>query len=232
MAEADQLILDLPVATSRARGDFLVAPSNALAFRTVETWPDWPGGKLLVTGPTGAGKSHLAALWQERSGARLLTPDDLDRADAGALAREPVLFEDAEQVAGHALREEALFHLYNALHSAGLSLMLTAPSPPRDWGLSLPDLQSRLRAIATVRIDPPDDALLAAVLVKLFADRQIAVPPNVITFLTPRMERSLATAARLVEAIDTLALTEKRDVTRRLAARALEALDNAADPGA
>ena len=232
MSAPEQLTFALPVAENRARGDFFVAPSNALAFQMLENWHDWPGGKLILIGPQGAGKSHLAAIWQASAQARALTPDRLAGADIAALAAGNVLLDDAEELAGNPASEEALFHLHNALQARGNALLLCAASPPRDWPLSLADLRSRLDAMATCHIEPPDESLLAAVLVKLFADRQIAVPPNVIAYLTPRMERSLEAAARIVEMLDQLALAEKRDVSRALAARALERLDKARPAGA
>ena len=235
MPGPQQLTFALPVAEDRSRGAFFVAPSNALALRMLEEWQDWPAGKLILIGPQGAGKSHLAGIWQSSAGAQAIPPAALESADIAALATGNVLLDDAEQVAGEPAAEEALFHLFNALQAQGHALLLTARTPPRDWGLNLPDLQSRLSATATCRIGTPDQSLLAAVLVKQFADRQLVVPPNVISYLTPRMERSLDTAARLVAGIDRLALAEKRAVSRQLAARALaalEALDNAPEAGA
>ncbi len=232
MAAPTQLTFALPVAENRTRGDFFVAPSNALALQMLEEWQDWPAGKLILIGPEGAGKSHLAGIWQEAAGAVEITPGQLPGADIPALAAENVLLDDADHLAGTPAQEEALFHLHNALQARGRALLLTARTPPRDWPLTLPDLSSRLSAIATCRIGAPDQNLLAAVLVKHFTDRQLAVPPNVIAYLTPRMERSLAAARRIVAEIDQIALSEKRPVSRQLAARALERLDNTPAKGA
>ena len=232
MRKPEQLTFALPVAENRSRGDFFVAPSNALALRMIENWRDWPSGRLLLTGPEGAGKSHLARIWQAESGALALGPEALAGADIPALAARPVLIDDADRLAGDRALEEALFHLHNALGAAGPALLLTARTPPRDWPLILPDLASRLAAMPACRLQAPDESLLAAVLVKLFADRQLAAPPSTIAYLTPRMERSLAAAARIVAEIDRIALAEKREVGRRLAARVLEALDKDREPGA
>lgn len=232
MREPTQLTFTLPVVENRARGDFFVAPSNALAFQMLEEWQDWPARKLILIGPAGAGKSHLAAIWQESAGALEVTANTLRDADIPALAAQKVVVEDIDRLALDAHQQEALFHLHNALSAAGRALLLTARTPPRDWPLTLPDLQSRLAAIPTCRIGAPDESLLAAVLVKQFGDRQIAVPPNVITYLTSRMERSLATARNLVAMIDEIALSEKRAVSRKLAERVLETLDKAQGTGA
>jgi chromosomal replication initiation ATPase DnaA len=136
-----------------------------------------------------------------------------------------VVVEDAAEMAGLPAHEEALFHLINHMAAAGGHLLLTAQTPPRDWGLTLPDLLSRLQATAIARLDPPDDALLSAVLVKLFADRQIAVPANLIPYLTARMDRSIAAARHLVATLDARALALGRPITRALAAELLDSAD-------
>ncbi len=232
MPRPQQLTFSLPVAENRTRGDFFVAPSNALALQMVENWRDWPSGRLLLTGPEGAGKSHLADIWQAESGALALGPEALAGADIPALAARPVLIDDADRLAGDRALEEALFHLHNALAARGQGLLLTARTPPRDWPLILPDLASRLASMPACRLEAPDQALLGAVLVKLFADRQLVASPSTIAYLTQRMERSLAAATRIVAEMDRIALAEKREIGRRLAARVLEALDKDRKPGA
>ncbi len=214
-----QLIFDLPASETWARADFLVSPANAAALQAVDVWHDWPGGRLLLIGPAGSGKTHLAHIWAEMTSAIWLAPAELDDRLAAIPADACVLVEDAHQVAN--LTEPALFHLYNRLGPQG-RLMLTAPSAPRDWGLRLPDLLSRLQAIAIARLHTPDDALLAGVLVKLFADRQIVAQPNLIAYLLPRMERSIAAARTLVAALDARSLATQRPVTRTMAAEVLD----------
>lgn len=221
-----QLAFDLALRPSRGREDFYVAPANALALATLDHPESWPSGRMLLIGPEGAGKSHLAAIWAEENAAAIAPARSLCDADAPTLARQgAVVLEDAEAVAGDPGREEALFHLHNLMQAEGGRLLITAKAPPRDWGLGLPDLASRMAATASVRIEPPDDALLSAVLVKLFADRQLAVPAALIPWLVTRMDRSLAMARRLVAALDARALAEKRAITRPLAAQVLDSLD-------
>ena len=213
-----QLVLDLPVVETFRREDFFVSPANAAALAAVDGWPSWPGSKMLVIGPRGSGKTHLAHLWARATGATLVRGAALAEADIPSLtAAGPVVVEDAEAAAGIRAAEAAFFHLHNIV-TQGAALLVTAATPPRDWGLTLPDLASRLQAAPLTRIDPPDDALLSAVLVKLFADRQIAVPPNLIPYMVQRMERSLATARQLVATLDAVALAQGRPITRQLAA--------------
>lgn len=215
-----QLAFDLPSAEAMTRADFFVAPSNALALQTVEDWPNWPGRKLLLIGPEGSGKTHLARVWAEMTGALILPATALRAFDPTDLAATPVAVEDADQLDG---AEAELFHLHN-LVTQGASLLLTAQRPPRDWGLRLPDLISRLQAAPVARLDAPDDALLSAVLVKLFADRQVAVPANLIPYLVSRMPRSIGAARALVAALDAAALAGGRPITRALAAEVLDSL--------
>jgi len=218
---ARQLTFDLPGQPALGRGDFFVSPGNAAAVEAVQGWHDWPQGKLVLVGPQGAGKTHLAHVWAAICDARIVAAGDLAGADVAALAGGPVAVEDADGLAGDAAGEEALFHLHNMVLAQGQPLLITAQTPPARWGLTLPDLASRMQGSALVSLAAPDDALLAAVLVKLFSDRQIAVEPGVIGYLTDRMERSFAEAGRLVEALDRAALSEKRRITKVLARQVL-----------
>ena len=213
-----QLAFDLPVAETFRRDGFFISPTNAPALAALDGWRAWPGSKMLIVGPQGSGKTHLAHIWAKDTGATLVRGSSLADADIPSLtAAGPVAVEDAEAVAGNRAAEAAFFHLHNIV-TQGAALLVTSSTPPRDWGLTLPDLASRLQAAPLTRLDAPDDALLSAVLVKLFADRQIAVPPNLIPYMVQRMERSLNTARQLVAALDAVALAQGRPITRQLAA--------------
>ncbi len=214
-----QLVLDLPLREARGREAFFIAPANARAVAALDAWADWPQGKAVLCGPPGAGKSHLAQVWAMATGASVLPAADLAAAHLPGLATNAVAIEDADRISGdRAAAETALFHLHNLLAEAGRPLLVTAASPPRDWGLGLPDLASRMQAAPLIRLDPPDDTLLRAVLVKLFADRQVQVAPQVIDYLLPRMTRSLEAARALVADLDARALAEGRPITRAMAA--------------
>lgn len=218
-----QLAFDLPSQVHYRREDFFVSPANAGALAALDDWRGWPGGKMVLTGPPGAGKTHLARLWAAQTGAAVVSAADLADEDLPALAaRSPVAVEDADAIAGDRRAETRLFHLHNLLLPAG-RLLVTADRPVRDWGLVLPDLLSRMQAAGVARIDGPDDVLLSAVLVKLFADRQIAAPANLIPYLVARMDRSIAAARDLVAVLDARSLAAGRPVTRSLAAAVLGA---------
>lgn len=221
-----QLTLDLPIETRFGREDFLVSPSNADAFETFEGWPAWPDRVLLLLGPTGAGKSHLGTIWAARSHARILPASALAGADLSALAAEgPLLLEDVDSARGI---EAELFHLLNLVrNSANGWLVLTARAWPDGWGLRTPDLLSRLRLAPAVEIAEPDDALVRAVLVKHFIDRQLVVDTTVVEYLAMRIERSLDAARQVVEALDQEALTTGRRITRPMAGEVLRALETA-----
>ncbi|MFN4202797.1 MAG: chromosomal replication initiator DnaA [Tabrizicola sp.] len=213
-----QLAFDLPAAEAMTRDAFFVAPSNALALRTVEHWQDWPGRKLLILGPEGSGKTHLAHIWAAQAGAEILAAETLADTDLASLSGRPVVIEDANRIGA---AEALLFHLHN-LATSGAALLLTARTPPRDWGLALPDLLSRMQATQIARLEAPDDALLSAVLVKLFADRQVQVPANLIPYLVSRIPRSIGAARAVVAALDARALAEGRPITRALASGFLD----------
>jgi chromosomal replication initiation ATPase DnaA len=213
-----QHTLDLGVEPHYGRADFLVSDSNRAAFEWVERWPDWPARALVLHGPAGGGKTHLARLWCERAGAAMVTGEKLV-GDQHADLTGPVAVDDIERAA-----EEPLLHLYNSVLERGGSLLLTATAPPASLPSALADLASRLRSLPVAGIAPPDDALLAAVLVKHFADRQIRVAPGVVAYLVPRIERSFAMAAALAAALDQRSLAAGRPVTISLARAVLEAL--------
>jgi chromosomal replication initiation ATPase DnaA len=217
-----QLPLDLRAEPRFGREDFLVSPSNATAWETFERWPDWPARALVLCGPSGAGKSHLAAIWAARAGARMLTGRSLPLADLPGLARAgAVLVENADAAPAS---EKHLFHLINLARDENCWLVVTARARPDAWGLATPDLLSRLRAAPAVEIGQPDDALVRAVLVKLFVDRQLVVDTAVVEYLALRIERSLDAARRVVEALDREALAQGRAVTRPMAGELLRRL--------
>jgi chromosomal replication initiation ATPase DnaA len=210
-----QLALALGHEESFAREDFLAGSQNAAALALIERWPEWPARAMLLVGPEGSGKSHLAAIWAARSGARTIAAGELDEAGVPAsLAAGALIVED---LATWHLEERALFHLLNLAREQGANLLFTARTLPAAWPVKLPDLVSRLREIPVVTLEPPDDVLLRAVLVKLFADRQLAVDESLIAYLVTRMERSFAAARAAVAALDREALRQQRPVTRALA---------------
>ena len=175
---AQQLGLNLPGRTARGRDDFFVAPSNRLALALIEGWRNWSGGKLVLSGPDGAGKTHLAHVWAELSGARIIASTSLASADVPFLATGPVAVEDVPDIAGDMAAQTALFHLHNLLLADGHALLLTGAGTAARWPITLPDLKSRIQGTTSIALEPPDDALLSAVLVKLLADRQLTLCPS------------------------------------------------------
>ncbi|MEQ8479923.1 MAG: DnaA regulatory inactivator HdaA [Hoeflea sp.] len=215
------LVFDHEPATSR--DDLIVSPSVHAAVAMIDKWPDWPSPVVVLAGPTGSGKSHLASIWAARTGAcrvELTAPAD-DAVEAAA--RAPVLVEDVDR---RAYDENALFHLINSVRTHGSSVLMTARRFPSGWKIALPDLASRLKAATVVEIGEPDEELLAQVMVKLFADRQVSVDDRIIHWLVARMERSLAAAHLIVDRLDQLALARGTKINRALAAEALARMDN------
>src|SRR5947209_4289108 len=218
MSVPRQLALALPHAENFAREDFLIGASNQAALGLIGRWPDWPDRALALVGPEGAGKSHLAAIWADIAGARRVAARALGETNLpAALATGALVIEDG---AG-GLDERALFHLLNLMRQQEAYVLITARTAPANWRVELPDLASRLRAVPVVELSAPDDALLRAVMVKLFEDRQLAVDESLIGYLAMRIERSFASARAAVEELDREALRQKRPVTRALAAELL-----------
>lgn len=223
-----QLGLNLQSAPALGRADFLVAPSNAMAFAMIERWPLWTGGKLVLTGPAGSGKTHLAHVWAASTGATLVQAANLGPKNIPELANGPVAVEDVPDAAEDPAAQTALFHLHNLVLAEGHPLLLTGGRGASRWGLTLPDLASRIAAAQSVELQAPDDTLLAAVLAKLFADRQITPKADLIPYLLLRMDRSFEAARAVVADLDAASLAQKRPVSRALAGRLL---DKGPDPG-
>jgi chromosomal replication initiation ATPase DnaA len=215
-----QLALALDHAESYAREDFLVGPCNERPFQLICSWPDWPANALALVGPEGSGKTHLAMIWAAAAGARIIAGRALRDAEVpSALATGALVVEDATAGAD----DRALFHLINLAREDNAALLFTARSAPTAWPVAIPDLVSRLRALPVVTLRAPDDAMLRAVIVKLAADRQLALDESVVAFIATRIERSFAAARAAVIALDNEALRQRRAPTRALAAEIFRA---------
>lgn len=214
-----QLAFSLPHAESLSRDNFLEGPANAAGLALVDSWPEWPNRIMWLAGPEGAGKSHLAAIWAEVSGARSTTANALSAPTVpGALATGALVVEDLK--AGD-FDERALFHLMNLAREDGAYVLFTGREAPAAVEVELRDLRSRLRTIPVIPLTPPDDQLFRGLIVKFCADRQLAVDETVVSYLATRLERSSAAARRAVEQLDSEALRLGRPVTRALAAELL-----------
>jgi chromosomal replication initiation ATPase DnaA len=216
-----QLVLAFAHRPALDAEDFWVAPSNADAVAWIDRWRAWTHSVLVIHGPPECGKTHLGQVFLAQTAGKGIAAAHLAGCDPVRLAAVPaVLVEDADRNLD-AEGERKLFHLHNLVVEAKGRLLLTARVPPVRWPLALPDLASRVRAAPAVAIGAPDEALIGAVLIKLFADRQVRVDPAVVAFLVMRMERSFEAARRLAAALDAAALAEKRPITVPLAAQVL-----------
>jgi chromosomal replication initiation ATPase DnaA len=214
-----QLAFALPHAESLTRDNFLEGPANAAGLALIDSWPEWPNRIMLLVGPEGSGKSHLAAIWAEQAGARSTTAHALTAAAVpGALATGALVVEDLRS---SDFDDRALFHLMNLAREDGAFVLVTAREPPSAFQIELRDLRSRLRAIPAVSLLPPDDQLFRALIVKFCADRQLAADETVVGYLATRIERSYAAARQAVELLDAEALRLGRPVSRALAAELL-----------
>lgn len=211
----EQIPLDLGHRTALERHDFLVATNNQDAVAWIDLWPEWPAPCLVLYGPVASGKTHLGAVWSERSSAICVKAANIDEHKIRDIAemKHHVIIEDADALIGNIEGEKGLFHLYNIFKEDGRSILLTLHEPPVRRAFALPDLASRLRAAPSVAIREPDEQLLGALLVKLFNDRQIRVGAEVLNYVLPRIERSFEAVRDLVERADKRAIIEKRAIS-------------------
>jgi DnaA regulatory inactivator Hda len=215
-APARQLPLPLPVRAALGESDFLVTGSNREAVAWLDAWPEWPGGGLVLLGPRSCGKSHLLAIWRKRAEAAVIHGSTLTL-EQSVSATGAVAIDDADQCPD----PRVLFHLINQVKAAGGSLLLTASRPTAEWAAALPDLRSRLNALPVAQLQAPDDALLAGLAAKLFHDRQITLPDDVVQFMLNHLERSCAAIADAVEKLDQASWAERRALTVPLARKIL-----------
>ena len=219
----EQLAFVLPIREALGRDAFFVSPSNDIALSTLDTSSLWPSRKLILLGPQGSGKTHMAHVWAADNNAHIVQAASLLESDIPSLALQGrVVVEDADMIT-HGTEplklEHALFHLHNHMLAEGGTLLLTARRAPNQWGLQLPDLASRMQGTSLTKIDPPDDILLTAMLLKQFDDRQLNVPANLIAFLIKRMERSAEKVQEVVERLDATALRSGKPISRTMAAQ-------------
>jgi chromosomal replication initiation ATPase DnaA len=214
-----QLPFDLPRRIAFGRSDFMVSVSNIAAVEQIDRWPDWPSPVLLLHGPAGCGKTHLAHLWRERASALVVAGAGLSETMLPQLfdeASRPIAIDDADHASQH-----VLLHLYNSCVERRGGLLITTSQAPTSWPIVLGDLRSRLRAAPMVEIGAPDDVLLGAILIKHFSDLQLRVAPDVIAYLLRRIDRSFAAAEEIAACLDRAALSNGGPVTIPLARRVL-----------
>jgi chromosomal replication initiation ATPase DnaA len=223
---AEQLPLAFTHDPANGREDLLVADPLSAAVKIVDSWPHWPSPVVILAGPVGSGKSHLASIWRERCDATSIHPTAGANA-AVAAANGPVIFEDVDRLG---FDDTELFHVINSVRENGTSLLMTTRLWPMSWPVTLPDLRSRLKAATVVEIGEPDEELLSQVIVKLFADRQLYIDDKLVLYIVNRMERSMNAAQLIVDRLDRLALGRGTRITRLLAAEVLNELGNSGQP--
>lgn len=217
-----QLPLSFGANRSYARDDFVPGDNNGVALALVDAWPEWPARTCVIWGPSGSGKTHLARIWQAQSNAAAIAPDELtSERVAGLASGATIVIDDAYRISDHT----AFFHLLNFINQSNGWLLLTGVEAATLWRTRVPDLHSRLTALPAVELQTPDESLLARVLLKLFADRQLKLPEALIDYLVPRLRRSFADAERIAVLIDGLALQQKRNVSVEIGAQALRLLE-------
>jgi chromosomal replication initiation ATPase DnaA len=211
----EQLAFSLPAKDALGREDYFVSDANALAVAAVENWPNWPLNKLILVGPSGAGKTHLAMVWAQDAGARVVSATSL--VDPVALAQGPLVVEDLHRITGNRDAETQAFHLHNLMQEGEHPLLVTSSMAPARMDFVVPDLKSRMSGTSVAMLEALDDMLLMALVMKMFSDRQIAIKPDLLNYVMPRLPRSFEAVRGFVETMDVRALAEKRPIGKGLA---------------
>ncbi len=222
-----QLLLNWPVSEKFAQSNFLPAVSNEKAVKWIDSWPNWQRGEeqfhcLIIYGPDGCGKTHLAHVWQKISKAKIIAGEDLGKSDFISGDNLVFVVEDVDSFVNNSTTQEALLHLLNWTREQGGYILLTARKRPKKWPINLADLSSRLLASEASKISLPDDDLLKDIMIKQFSDRQITLSKDVIKYLIARTERSFDAIRNLVKDIDNLSMSEKKKITIPVVKRVLE----------
>ncbi len=214
-----QQVLNLQTKPTYEAADFFVSTTNSIAFRWIDSWPDWPNHCLILHGPKGCGKTHLAQIWKQRAGGKSVSYEVLKTSNLDDLCQthEALVIEDIPSD----FDDELLFHLYNSVQQAQGTVLLTCETSPNNWNIELPDLRSRIKAAMWAEIEPADDELLRAMMHKVFADEQVIVSEQVIDYLLNHHERSFVHLFAAVQKINTYALASKRKITLPLVKKAL-----------
>lgn len=223
-----QIPLNLETRPALGREDFLTGPENQDAVMWIDRWPDWPAPILIINGPAASGKTHMAAVWREQTGAAAVDPQQLSQSTAEniAAAGQHIVLDGLDPWLGDLAAETTLFHLYNMFKEQGRTSLITVRMAPSHTDFAVKDLASRLRAAPVATIHPPGDMLLGSVLIKLFQDRQLTVSNDVIKYILPRMERSFDSARSIVTLADQMALARKKGISVPLMRDVLAALQS------
>jgi chromosomal replication initiation ATPase DnaA len=220
---SNQLSFSLPKKETLDRDNYFVSQANQGAVSLIEDWINWPSRKLILVGSEGSGKTHLGHLWASEVGATIINATTLMEQQISELSKAPVLVEDINEIQRNQPVEIVLFHLHNLLYSEGHSLLMTSQILPGRLSFSLEDLQSRIEASTIAKLHPVDDDLLGAILIKMFADRQIHFSDKLLTYVLSRVERSYTAAKLFVEEVDSKAMAESRVIGKKLVRDILEA---------
>ena len=220
---SNQLSFSLPKKETLDRDNYFVSQANQGAVSLIEDWINWPSQKLILVGSEGSGKTHLGHLWADEVGATIISATTLMEQQISELSKAPVLVEDINEIQRNQPVEIVLFHLHNLLYSEGHSLLMTSQILPGRLSFSLEDLQSRIEASTIAKLHPVDDDLLGAILIKMFADRQIYFSDKLLTYVLSRVERSYTAAKLFVEEVDSKAMAESRVIGKKLVRDILEA---------
>lgn len=218
---AQQLPFDLPHRPAAARQDFFVAPCNAEAVQLIDLWPAWITPMQFIYGPHASGKSHLLAVWQEKSGALAISADAIGAGvDVTALASaQAVIIDNCETL--HSDAEEHLFHIFNDLKLRDVPCLIAGALPPSQMRFEIPDLASRLRSLPAIGLGEADDTLLQAVMKKLLLDRQLEMNPQVMDYVMLRVDRNCEAILNFVARLDEYSLALGKPITRNIAADVL-----------
>lgn len=217
---SQQLAFSLPAKEALGREDYFISGANALAVAAVENWANWPLSKMVLVGPAGSGKTHLAMVWAQDAGARLISAATIE--DPAGLAQGPLVVEDLQLIAGDRAAETQLFHLHNLMQEGGHAMLVTSGVAPARLSFEVPDLKSRMAGTSVATLEALDDMLLMALVMKMFSDRQIAIKPDLLNYVMPRLPRSFEAVREFVETMDMRALAEKRPIGKGLARDVLE----------
>jgi len=209
MRELNQLLLDFDIKKNFNDHDYYVSDSNYFAFNLIDKWPRWEKRILNISGDKFSGKTHLANIFKLKSSALFLNENQINDDLFKKIKLHECIIVDGFS---NSIDEKLTYAILNLVDQDSKYLLINSETPLGEINFNLPDLASRSKNLLHAKIDPPDDDLIFAIILKNFSDRQIKLEKKIIEFIINRIDRSYSKISEFIYKIDELSLKKKKPI--------------------